>query len=168
MNKVFLIGRNTRDLELRTSNSGTKMVSFSIVTDNGKDKDGNKRDADFIECVAWENQAETLAKYLKKGDLVSIIGKVRTDKYQNEKGENRYRTYVLVREFEFLQSKPKDNFFPEEPDYIKAKSQSQILADVMQAPSSQTKDPFADFGQEADLSSLEPNEVQLEPNELPF
>lgn len=157
MNKVILIGRATKDLELRSTDRGTKCVSFDIACDNGKDKEGNKRPADFVKCVAWENQAEVLHKYLKKGDLINIVGSFKTDKYQNETGENRYRTYVLVREFEFIQSKPKDNYMPQEPDYIKEnqnKTDSEIIAEVVNG----TNDPFQDFS----------NEIQLSPDDLPF
>ena len=154
MNKVFLVGRATKDLELRSTPNGTKCVQFSIASSNGKKQDGEKREPDYINCVAWENQAETLHKYFGKGDLISITGKIKTDKYQNDKGENRYKTYVLVREFEFL-SKSKESQLPEEPDYIKEKTDSQILSEVMQDTST---DGFADFA----------NEVILTDDDLPF
>lgn len=158
MNKVHLIGRLTKDLELRTTQSGNNCISFSIAVDNGKDKDGNKREADFINCVAWEKSAEILHKYLKKGDLIYLGGCIKTYKYQNESGENRYKTYVLVQSFEFIQSRPKEEHLPEEPDYLKDKTQSQILADVMQNDAQPTNDPFKEFS----------NEIMLSPSDLPF
>lgn len=130
MNKVILIGRVTKDLELKATEKGTQYLQFDVAVDNGKDKDGNKREADFINCVAWEKQAETLSVYVKKGHKVAIEGSIKTDKYQNDKGENRYKTYVLVRGFEFLESKPKENYTPNEPDYIN------------QAPKQEEVDPF--------------------------
>ena len=116
MNKVILIGRVTKDIELQSTTSGTNYVQFDLAIDNGKDENGESRPAEFVNCTAWEKRAETLSVYVKKGHKVAIEGSIKTDKYQNAEGENRYRTYVLVKGFEFLESKPKDNFVPQEPD----------------------------------------------------
>lgn len=116
MNKVILIGRVTKDIELQSTTSGTNYVQFDVAIDNGKDENGESRPAEFVNCTAWEKRAETLSVYVKKGHKVAIEGSVKTDKYQNAEGENRYRTYVLVKGFEFLESKPKDNFVPTETD----------------------------------------------------
>lgn len=116
MNKVILIGRVTKDIELQSTTSGTNYVQFDVAIDNGKDGEGNPRPAEFVNCTAWEKRAETLSVYVKKGHKVAIEGSIKTDKYQNAEGENRYKTYVLVKGFEFLESKPKDNFVPTEPD----------------------------------------------------
>lgn len=117
MNKVILIGRVTKDIELKSTQNGTQYVQFDIAIDNGKDKEGNPRPSDFINCTAWEKLAETLSVYVHKGNKISVEGSIKTDKYQNERGENRYKTYVLVKSIEFLESKPKDNYEPKEPDY---------------------------------------------------
>lgn len=116
MNKVILIGRVTKDIELQSTTSGTNYVQFDVAIDNGKDENGESRPAEFVNCTAWEKRAETLSVYVKKGHKVAIEGSIKTDKYQNSEGENRYRTYVLVKGFEFLESKPKDNFVPQEPN----------------------------------------------------
>ena len=116
MNKVILIGRVTKDIELQSTTSGSQYVQFDVAIDNGKDEEGNPRPAEFVNCTAWKKSAETLSVYVKKGHKVAIEGSIKTDKYQNAEGENRYRTYVLVKGFEFLESKPKDNFVPQEPD----------------------------------------------------
>lgn len=118
MNKIFIIGRITKDLELKTTANNNKYVSLDVAVDNGKDKDGNKRPSDFINCIAWQKAAETLCTYVKKGHRIAIEGSLKVEKYQNEKGENRYKTYVLVKEFEFIESKPKDNFEPSTPDCL--------------------------------------------------
>ena len=140
MNKVFLIGRVTKDLELKATQSGIQYVQFDLAIDNGKDKDGNQRDADFISCTAWDKQAETLSVYVKKGHKIAVEGSIKVDKYQNEKGENRYRTYVLVRGFEFLESKPKDNYEPSEPDYLNKTNYTKEEIDDIPLPN----DPFAE------------------------
>lgn len=87
MNKVFLIGRTVRDLELKSTTSGKEYVQFDIAIDNGKDKEGNKRGATFVQCVAWEKSAEILSIYLHKGNQIAIVGEYRVEKYQNDKGK---------------------------------------------------------------------------------
>ena len=127
------------------------MDLFDLAIDNGKDKDGNQRDADFISCTAWDKQAETLSVYVKKGHKLAVEGSIKVDKYQNENGENRYRTYVLVRGFEFLESKPKDNYEPSEPDYLNKTNYTKEEIDDMPLPN----DPFAE-------------QMTITENDLPF
>lgn len=130
MNKVILIGRVTKDIELKATESGLQYCQFDMAIDNGKDKDGNQREADFISCTAWDKKAENLSVYVHKGHKLSVEGRIKTDKYQNEKGENRYRTYVLVSNFEFLESKPKDNYVPSEPDNLKNSYTTEDIDDI--------------------------------------
>jgi len=80
MNKVILIGRVTKDLELKATQNGIQYVQFDLAIDNGKDKDGNQRDADFISCTAWDKQAETLSVYVKKGHKIAVEGSIKVDK----------------------------------------------------------------------------------------
>ena len=120
INKVIIVGRLTKEIELKATQSGTKYVQFDLAVGNGKDKEGKERQTDFINCVAWEKRAENLSVYVHKGHRVAIEGRLKVDKYQNDKGENKYKTYVLVEGYEFLESKPKENFEPNEPDNIKA------------------------------------------------
>lgn len=116
INKIILVGRLTKDIELKATPNGVQYAQFDIAVGNGKDKDGNDRPTDFITCVAWNKAAETLSVYLHTGDRVAIEGRYKIDKYQNENGDNRYKHYILVQGFEFLNSKPKDAFVPSEPD----------------------------------------------------
>lgn len=108
MNKVLLIGRSTANPELRYTTNNTAVTSFTLaVNRNFKNEDGNK-EADFINIVAWNKKAELINQYLKKGDKVGIIGRLQVRNYQNDKGENRRITEVVLEEIEFLQSKPKE------------------------------------------------------------
>ncbi len=116
INKVILVGRLTKEIELKSTTNGSQYIQFDIAVGNGKDKEGNERGADFINCVAWNKAAENLSVYLHKGNRVAIEGRLKVDKYQNEKGENKYKTYVRVETYEFLESKPKDTFVPQEPE----------------------------------------------------
>lgn len=144
MNKVNLCGRITRDIELKTTQSGKKYIQFTIACDNGKDKEGNKLEADFVNCVAWERRAEVIAYYVKKGDRFLVAGQFKTDKYETDSGENRYRSYVLVREYEFIESK-KDGFVPTEPNDLNYENEENN-AEV------EENDPFKDFGESVVIS----------------
>ena len=107
MNRVMLIGRLTADPELRQTQSGIATCSFTVAINNGKDKDGNERDPDFITCKAWRQTAEFIAKWWSKGKMIALEGKFKTDKYQDKKYSdvNHYSSYVLVDNVEFCGDK---------------------------------------------------------------
>ena len=102
MNQVILTGRLTLDAELRRTQNGKSVVSFTLAVSQGKDKP-----SDFINCVAWEKTAELISQYVKKGHMLGVIGKVSTRSYEDKDGKKVYVTEILVREIEFLESKPK-------------------------------------------------------------
>ena len=113
MNKVFLIGNITKDIELRQSNSGKFVVEFSVAVNNGKDQQGNELPADFINCTAWNKTAEVLSKYATKGTKVCIEGAMNTKTWTDQQGNNRYKTYVLVDRVELL-SRPQQQQQPQQ------------------------------------------------------
>lgn len=103
MNKCIFIGRISSDIELRTTQSGIATCSFSIAINNGKDKDGNERPADFINCRAWRETANFISKWFQKGKMIAIEGKFKTDKYQHRSHPDVtvYSSYILVENVEF-------------------------------------------------------------------
>ena len=110
MNKVLLIGRITKDPEVRYTTSGIPSVQFSLAVDRGmRDANGN-RQADFINCVVWRQQADFMGRYIKKGYLLAIEGRIQTRNYQGQDGQMRYVTEVIVDQVENLQ--PRDNTQP--------------------------------------------------------
>ena len=112
MNKVILIGRLTKDPEIRYTQNNTGVVNLTIAVDGRKDEQGNKT-ADFINCVAWGQSADFLSKYIKKGFLVSIVGKLQTRNYQGQDGQMHYVTEVFVENLENLTPKPATNTAPQ-------------------------------------------------------
>jgi single-strand DNA-binding protein len=106
MNKVILIGRLTRDPELKfTAGSGVAVTTFALAVDrNFKNKNG-QREADFINIVAYSKLAEIMANYLKKGRLVAISGRIETRTYEGNDGQKKYYTDVVVDDFQFLEKK---------------------------------------------------------------
>ena len=109
INRIVLIGRLTANPELRFTTNNTAVTSFTLAVDrNFKNENGNK-EADFINVVAWNKKAELIHEYVQKGDLIGVIGRLQVRKYQNERGENRRATEVVLEEIEFLRNKPKED-----------------------------------------------------------
>lgn len=103
MNKVVLIGRLTKDPELKfTSGTGTAVTTFTIAVNRRFKKEGQP-DADFIPVVVWGKQAESTANYMKKGSLLSVAGRIETRSYEAKDGGRRYVTEVVADEVSFLE-----------------------------------------------------------------
>lgn len=125
MNKVVLIGRLTKDPEVRYSqgaNGATAIARYSLAVDRRFKKDG-EASADFINCIAFGRSGEFAEKYLKKGTKIAVVGRIQTGSYEKD-GRKVYTTDVVVEEHEFVESKqeehkPADNiptFVPNSPD----------------------------------------------------
>ena len=109
MNKVVIIGRFTRDPEIKysTGENATATARFSLAVNRRfKNKEGNY-DADFINCVAFGKTAEFIEKYFTKGMAIGITGRIQTGSYTNKEGQKVYTTDVVVEETEFVESKNK-------------------------------------------------------------
>ena len=105
MNKVVLVGRLARDPELRTTQSGTSVVSFTVACDRRFARQGEERQADFISCVAWNKTAEFISRYFTKGMRIALDGRIQTRSYDDQNGNKRYITEVVAEDVEFAQSK---------------------------------------------------------------
>jgi|688.fasta_scaffold38899_2 single-strand DNA-binding protein len=104
MNKVTLIGRLTKDPEIKLTQSGKKIASFSIAVDDGKDQNGQKI-SQYFNCSAWEQLAELFEQYIKKGHRVAVIGKLQNRSWDKPDGTKGYATDILIREMEMLTSR---------------------------------------------------------------
>ena len=104
MNKVVLMGRLTRDPELRQSQQGTPVLSFSIAVDRHFAKDAQQQ-ADFITCVAWRNTAEFICKYFQKGSMIAISGRLQSRTWDDRDGKRQYSTEVVVEDAYFTGSR---------------------------------------------------------------
>ncbi len=104
INRVVLVGRLTRDLDLRKTPSGASVVSFSIAC-NRRTKVEGQPDADFINCVAWNKTADLMAQYLHKGALIGIEGRIQTRTYDDKDGKKVYVTEVVTESVQFLEPK---------------------------------------------------------------
>lgn len=105
INNVVLVGRMTRDAELRYTPSNQAVATFTLaVNRNFKNQDG-EREADFVNCVIWRQQAENLANWAKKGALIGVTGRVQTRSYDNQQGQRVYVTEVVAESFQLLESR---------------------------------------------------------------
>lgn len=105
INSVCLVGRLTRDAELKYTGNNIAVASFSLaVNRNFKDANG-EREADFINCVIWRQQAENLANWAKKGALIGITGRIQTRSYENQQDQRVYVTEVVAENFQMLESR---------------------------------------------------------------
>lgn len=105
LNSVCLVGRLTRDPELKYTTSNIAVATFSLaVNRNFKDANG-ERETDFINCVIWRQQAENLANWAKKGALIGITGRIQTRSYENQQGQRVYVTEVVAENFQMLESR---------------------------------------------------------------
>lgn len=140
MNNVSIIGRITKDIELRATTSGLPAVSTFIAINNGKDKDGNERPADFPKVYVYDKQAENVNEYCHKGSLVGITGRIKTRTWDKEDGTKGYETYILASRVQFLDTKASEGAGIPEPDYVPSKEEKE------------ENDPFADFGESVEIS----------------
>lgn len=107
MNKCVIVGRICSEIELRRTRSGVDTCTFCVAVNNGKDKNGEERPADFINCRAWRETASFLSKWFQKGKMIIIEGKFKTDKYQHKSYPDvmMYSSYILVDNVEFAGDK---------------------------------------------------------------
>jgi single-strand DNA-binding protein len=136
MNKVMLVGRLTAKPELRYTASNTAMVRFSVAINRPFTNSEGKREADFINVVAWRKQAETISKFFDKGSLISIEGRLQNGSYDDKDGNKRYTMDVVLENFEFVEGKNRDT----------AASESDSPYDYQDNGVSVQDDPFAEYG----------------------
>lgn len=115
MNKVILMGRLTKDPEVRyTQNNNTMVVNFNLAVNGRFVKQGEERQADFIPIIAWSKTGEFCSKYFKKGQQVGIIGRIQTRSWDDDNGKKHYATEVIAEEAYFAEGKKDADIQPDE------------------------------------------------------
>lgn len=135
LNKVILIGRLTRDPEFRYTPTGVATCSFTLAVERNYSNSKGEREADFIPVVTWRNTAETCAKYLRKGLLTAVEGRIQVRSYDNNEGRRVYVTEVIADNVRFL-------------EYANKRETQTSVQD-------QSGDPFAQSGEPIDLSDVD-------------
>ena len=105
INNVTLVGRLTRDPELRYTPSNIAITTFNLAVNRNFKNQAGDREADFISCIMWRQQAENFANWCKKGNLVGITGRIQTRSYENQQGQRVYVTEVVAESFQTLEKK---------------------------------------------------------------
>lgn len=105
INNVVLVGRLTKDPDLRYTANGTGVSTFTLAVNRNFTNQSGNREADFINCVMWRKQAETLANYARKGTLLGVTGRIQTRSYENQQGQRVYVTEVVAENFQLLESR---------------------------------------------------------------
>lgn len=108
INNVVLVGRLTKDPDLKYTGNGTAVATFTLAVNRNFTNQSGEREADFINCVIWRKSAETLANYAKKGVLIGVTGRIQTRSYENQQGQKVYVTEVIADNFQLLESKKAD------------------------------------------------------------
>ncbi|MCR4372349.1 MULTISPECIES: single-stranded DNA-binding protein SsbA [Bacillus amyloliquefaciens group] len=105
LNRVVLVGRLTKDPELRYTPSGAAVATFTLAVNRTFTNQSGEREADFINCVTWRRQAENVANFLKKGSLAGVDGRLQTRNYENQQGQRVFVTEVQAESVQFLEPK---------------------------------------------------------------
>lgn len=109
INNLTLVGRLTKDPDLKYTGNGTAVATFTLAVNRNFTNQSGEREADFINCVIWRKPAETLANYAKKGVLIGVTGRIQTRSYDNQQGQRVYVTEVVADNFQLLESKKADS-----------------------------------------------------------
>lgn len=149
INRVVLVGRLTRDPEMKYTQSGIAVTRFTLACDRPFTGQDGKREADFIDCTVWRKQAENVAQYLKKGSLAGVEGRLQISSYEDKDGQRRYRAEVVADSVRFLESK-KDG----------------ASAPQTSAPKQEAPVPASGFG--ADPFSNNGGSIDIDEDDLPF
>ncbi|WP_057766718.1 single-stranded DNA-binding protein [Cytobacillus praedii] len=137
MNRVVLVGRLTKDPELRYTPNGVPVATFTLAVNRTFSNQQGEKEADFINCVIWRKPAENVANFLKKGSLAGVDGRIQTRSYEGQDGKRVYVTEVQAESVQFLDKK-NDN---QQPNNNQSSNQQ-----------NKQKDPFANDGQQIDIS----------------
>lgn len=151
MNNVSLVGRLTKDPDLRSISDGRAVVNINLAVNRIFTNASGERTTDFIPVVVWNRQAENLAKYCSKGSQIAVTGRIQTRSYDHSDGTKRYVTEVLAESITFLSSK-NDGTSNTYNTQVKGQNENEMQTSDI------NEDPFKDFG----------SEVVLSDDDLPF
>ncbi|EEN9425481.1 TPA: single-stranded DNA-binding protein [Listeria monocytogenes] len=153
MNSVVLVGRLTKDPDLRYTPAGVAVATFTLAVNRPFKNGQGEQEADFIQCVVWRKPAENVANFLKKGSLAGVDGRVQTRNYEGNDGKRVYVTEIVAESVQFLESKNNNaegatsNNYQGEANYSNNSKTTPYRAD-----SSQKKDSFVNEGTPVDIS----------------
>ena len=160
INRVVLVGRLTKDPELKYTQSGIANVRFTLAVNRTFSNQNGEREADFITCVAWRKQAENLAKFMTKGSLVGIDGRIQTSNFEGRDGQRIYMTDVVAESIQFLETKNSRNNNQQQGGYNQQQNYGQ---QNYNQPQQDSNNPF-----ESQSSTNEAPPIDVTNDDLPF
>ena len=154
LNSVSLTGRLTRDVDLRYTQSGTAVGSFTLAVDRKFKSKNGERETDFVNCQIWRKSAANFANFTKKGSLVGVEGRIQTRTYDNAQGQKVFVTEVIVDSFALLESRQAYQNNPKSQQAANASATATTNASQTNPNASRTNttDPFANNGKPLDIS----------------
>lgn len=160
MNRVVLVGRLTKDPELRYTPNGVPVATFTLAVNRAFSNQKGEREADFINCVVWRKPAENVANYLKKGSLAGVDGRIQTRNYEGQDGKRVYVTEVQAESVQFLEPRSssageREGGFGSQRSYDNGGSDNPFGQNQNQRNNNFTRvddDPFANDGKTIDIS----------------
>ncbi|MEX5141797.1 MULTISPECIES: single-stranded DNA-binding protein [Bacteria] len=155
INNLTLVGRLTKDPDLKYTGNGTAVATFTLAVNRNFTNQSGEREADFINCVIWRKPAETLANYAKKGVLIGVTGRIQTRSYDNQQGQKVYVTEVIADNFQLLESKKADSSQNTQGSGV-SNSQTNNYTRNQQNTNSATADPFGN------------SSIDISDDDLPF
>lgn len=174
MNTVQLVGRLTKEVDLRFTSSGTAVGSFTLAVNRSFTNQQGEREADFINCVIWRKAAENLANFTRKGSQIGVEGRIQTRNYENQQGQRVYVTEVVVNNFHLLEprsvteQRPKGSATPNQGNY-QGSNQDNYQNNH---DSSQQNDSSFGFNQNFSQADANPfadsQKVDISEDDLPF
>lgn len=153
INNLTLVGRLTKDPELKYTGNGTAVATFTLAVNRNFTNQSGEREADFINCVIWRKPAETLANYAKKGVLIGVTGRIQTRSYDNQQGHKVYVTEVIADNFQLLESKKADSSQNTQGSGV-SNSQTNNYTRNQQKRNNDESDPFGNSSIDIDSQDL--------------
>jgi len=146
INRTVLVGRLTKDPELRYTSSNIAVVKFTLAVNRTFAGPTGEREADFIQCVVWRKQAENLARFVKKGSLLGVEGRIQTGSYDDKDGIRKYTTEVVCDSVQFLEPKNQGNEYNR--DYGSQDYSKNYQKNDYQKPKRQESTPTIDVAED--------------------
>lgn len=164
INNVTIIGRITKDIELRATSSGTNNASFSLAVERNFKNANGEKETDFINCVAWRKTAEILAQYAPKGSMIGIRGRIQTRNYENNQGVRVYVTEVVADEVQLIDTR--NNNQGTNANYYQNNANNGGFNSSQQQSNGFGSDPFQS-GQQGSFNGNN-NNLEVSNDDLPF
>ncbi|MEW9675378.1 single-stranded DNA-binding protein [Lentibacillus sp. L22] len=150
LNRVVLVGRLTKDPDLRYTATGVAVANFTIAVNRPFSNQQGEREADFINCVVWRRAAENLANYMKKGNMIGVDGRVQTRRYEGQDGKTVFVTEIVAESVQFLETKSSSQRSQGSSGFQPQQSPNQNQNQNQNQPN--PENPFGNNGEPIDIS----------------